>query len=202
MAQYSITVKNESATDGHFVLYQTPPNVTGLDPMSLAWFSKGAPPSTGVSFNWETNYGFVWGESGVLQPGVVFEPSQSWPADLATSNRVSFGQSQGGYQFQDPGRGPVSGNLYIHEDGTVRPNVAAVGIAMAGSATFVQPAFPNTELVFTTTPNYWIAFGQFSQGQVLDPTTIVNAQQLVFPPASTSLAVTLKQDGTWSVVPA
>lgn len=202
MSQYSILVKNESASNGSFVLYQTDPALLVTNMASLAWLVNSAGPSTQGNFIWETDYSFVWGESGVLQPGVVFEPSQSWPADLATSNRVSFGQSQGGYQFQDPGRGPVSGNLYIREDGTVRPNGAAVGIAMSGSATFVQPAFPNTELVFTSTPNYWIAFGQFSQGQVLDPTTIVNAQQLIFPPASTSLAVTLKPDGTWSVVPA
>ncbi|MZP29779.1 protein rhiA [Heliobacterium undosum] len=197
--KYSVVFKNNSTNFGKVCIYQTNPAL-GPDVMSLAWFSKAAFPTTTMTFTWEINYSFIWDETGELVPGVVFDASQTWDADLQNLNSVTFCKENGAYTFKNLTRGAKSGVLQLTEDYTVPLKQAAVGIGMSGSGTFVKQAQPNMNLFFKPHPNYWITFGNYEQGEVLDLTEITSKAKIEFSPGSYKKAVTLKEDNTWELM--
>lgn len=201
MTQYSVIFKNNSTMLGDVCIYQSDPNITDPQVMSLAWFAKRAYPTTECDFFWTIDYSFVWDETGILKPGVLFKASQNWNADLLNSNKVSFTHADGAYTFKDQEIGPAQGKLYINEDNTVPPNQASVGIGMSGAGTFVRQCQPNMNLIFSPHPQYWITFGNYEQGVVLDITEITNAANLAFPVNVYTMIAELNQNNTWTVTP-
>lgn len=101
--------------------------------------------------------------------------------------------------FEEPKSEGQPGTLTVQESASIPMNLAAVGIALSGSTAYAVQAQPNMNQVFTPHPNYWITFGNYRQGEVLDAYQISNAAALNFPPGVTSLNVTLNPDGTFSV---
>ncbi len=199
--QYSLIFVNDSTMTGDACVYQQDPDLGDPNAMSLAWFAKAAAPTTTVQFDWTIDYSFVWSETGELDAGVMFAASQDWPADLSTTNQVQFTNSGGAYTFQNQMAGPQGGTLYISQDGSIPSNQASVGIGMGGSGTFAVQAQPNVTAMFTPHPEYWITFGTFSQGEVLDIATITSAAVIDFPANTYSMTATLGADNTWTVVP-
>lgn len=202
---YSLIFQNNSVNAGSAAVYQTDPNIGVPNIMSLAWFSKFTLPTTNVVFQWTIDYSFVWSQTGTLKPGVVFLASQNWQADLSSTNQVTLtyqNSPQGGaYTFQNQGPGPQQGTLYIVEDNTVPLSQASVGIGMSGAGTFVTQAQPNLQLTFTPHPQYWITFGNYTQGQVLDTGSITNPGKIQFPPGVYSMSALLNRDNTWTIQP-
>lgn len=201
-AQYTVYFVNNSENYGSACLFQRDPGGGGPDVLPLAWFSQVSRPTTRISFRWSVDYCFVWAETGQLMPGVVFEASQMLPADLSRGNKVTFASQWGSYSFQNQTAGPQPGSLYIQQDATIPERQVAVGIGMSGSGTFAAQAQPNTILAFTPRPNYWIAFGRFIQGQVLDVEQLYNAAEIMFPPGVYSMMVTLNANNTLTIRPA
>ena len=197
--QYSLLFVNNSSNLGDACVYQQDPAI-GPDVMSLAWFSKTAAPTTKVQFQWSIQYNFVWSQTGTLTPGVIFTASQTWNADLSTTNKVTFNNIGGAYTFQNQGPGPANGNLYISETSAVAAN-CAVGVGMSGFGTFVVQSQPNWNLVFSPHPEYWITFGTFTQGEVMDITSVNNPAQIKFPVNVYSMTATLNADNTWTIQP-
>ncbi len=198
--QYTLVFKNNSSNLGDACVYQTaPPSSPNV--MSLAWFSKTAYPTTTVKFNWSIDYSFVWSETGLLVPGVLFTASQVWAADLTTTNQVTFTKENNAYRFKDQTQGPNAGSLLIKETNTIPLNQASVGIGMSGAGTFVQQAQPNWNLTFTPKPRYWITFGSFIAGEVLDVQSISNPAEIAFPANVYSMTATLNADNSWTIEP-
>ncbi|MEO1085625.1 MAG: protein rhiA, partial [Acidobacteriota bacterium] len=164
-------------------------------------FCKAAAPTTEVEFNWTIDYSFVWSEEGVLTPGVVFKASQTWDANLTSLNQISLNKLGAAYTFQDQQQGPRSGTLSILQSNLVTPQQASVGIGMSGFGTFAVPGQPNVTAMFTPHPEYWITFGKYQQGEVLDITTITESARIQFPANVSSMDVTLNADNTWTVAP-
>lgn len=54
-------------------------------------------------------------------------------------------------------------------------------------------------LVFTPHPEYWVTFGNFVQGQVLDVEEISSCIRINFPPNISHVKATLNMDNTWTV---
>jgi hypothetical protein len=194
----SLVFQNKSTNSGSAVVYQTDPDGNPQN-LSLAWFSKNSRPNTNVVFEWKTDYSFVWSETGRLVPGVVFQAAQNWPADPASSNAVTFTHQYGNFSFMNQTQGPQPGSLYIRQDSALPMNQAAVGIGMSGAGTFVNQARPNMNLTFTPNPQYWIAFGDYQQGQVLDTGAIDNAARIQFPAGVSSMTATLTPDNRWTI---
>lgn len=197
--EYSLYFVNNSTQTGDACIYQQDPDTNDPNVMSLAWFAKAAAPTTNVNFDWTIDYSFVWSETGTLVPGVMFTASQTWAADLSLTNEVQFTKNGGAYTFQNQTQGPQAGTLYVREDSTIPSNQASVGIGMSGSGTFAVQAQPNVTAMFTPHPEYWITFGSFVKGQVLDTTTITNAANIAFPANTYSMTAILNADNTWTV---
>lgn len=197
---YSLVFVNNSPETFDAAVYQNDPDLGNPNVESLAWFTKTAAPSTTVVFSWTIDYSFVWCQTGQLRPGVLFNASQVWPADLSTSNKVGFTQQGGAYTFEDQIQGAQAGTLYISQDQTIGSGQASVGIGMSGSGVYAVQAEPNLQVNFTPHPQYWITFGQFVQGQVLDIGQITDtAAHIEFPHDVNSMTAILNNDNTWSV---
>ncbi len=199
--QYSLIFVNNSTQTGDACVYQQDPTITDPSVMSLAWFSKAAAPTTSITFDWSIDYSFVWSQTGTLRPGVMFTASQNWPANLSSTNQVQFNKAGNAYTFQNQTKGAQSGTLYINQDSTITPKEASVGIGMSGSGTFAVQAQPNVTAMFTPKPQYWITFGNYTQGEVLDITTITSEAAVDFGYANYSMTAILNPDNTWTVLP-
>jgi len=199
---YSLTVINQSPNLGDFCVYQTAPDMSDPNILSLAWFAKKAQPTTKVKFTWTLDYSFIWSETGTLVPGVMFDASQVWAADLSTKNQVTLTNDGGAFTFENLQAGPKPGTLYIKQDASIPFNSVAVGIGMSGAGTFVTQAQPNYTSMFSPHPKYWVTFGNFEQGEVLDTTNIVSdSAEIDFPVNVYSMTAILQADNTWKVMP-
>lgn len=203
MAQLQLILVNNSPNPGNIVVYQQ----LGSQPSSnpLAWFSKYVYPNTQVSFSWDpTDYDFVWAGTGKITSGVVFDASQVVPAKLGTSNQITLSYDSVNHVFffnhQTAGQQP---NVFtILEDGSLPADAAAVGIGMAGRATFAVQAMPNMTAEFSPIgATYWVTFGTIQQGEFFTVESFVNPVQVVFPVNVNSMTVTLNADNTWTVTP-
>jgi hypothetical protein len=197
---YTIVFKNNSTNPGNVCVFQQDPNMTNPNVMSLAWFTQFCYPNTTIQYKWDIAYSFAWGQTGIIVPGVVFVAGQTLPANLSSSNQVTLTYKQA-YNFINQGQGGQTGSLYITEDETIPLKQAAVGIGMSGAGTFVQQAQPNLTLTFTPHPTYWIAFGNYMTGQVLNIQSMTNPQEVVFPPGVKVMSAVLNPDNTWTVMP-
>lgn len=198
---YTLTVKNNSLLSGDICVYQTNPNGSDNNLHTLAWFSKKCHPHTEIMFEWDLEYSFTWCETGVLTPGVRFYASQIEPADPTNTsqNAIGFTLQDGAYTFTSTSKRPSAGSLGIYTDGTVPNNQASIGIGIGGKSAFAANATPNYNFTFIPHPQYWIAFGNFTAGEVIDLNQVTNSAQIVFPVNIYSKEVTLKEDNTWEV---
>ncbi len=201
MTQYTLRFVNNSSATRSFLCYQQDPNIGVPNVVSLAWFAKQSRPGTVVDFTWTIDYSFVWSETGVLTPGVAFIASQVVPADPKGVNKILFDYVGGAYGFEPPTTGGNPGSLTINTAAGFPPNQAAIGIGMSGAGTFAVQAYPNDNAIFTPHPQYWVAFGNYMPGQVLDITNINNPANVAFPTNVYAMVATLNSDFSWTVQP-
>ncbi|MDA8231475.1 MAG: hypothetical protein M0006_09055 [Magnetospirillum sp.] len=182
MTQYSLTCVNSSQLSGSFAVFQKPPPSTMPgNVFSLAWFARPTAPGTQVTFQWSVDYSFVWSETGILKPGINFSASQVLPADPDGQNMVQLTvDDYGASRFANPGSGGSVGSLTIQQLSNVVPNRTSVGVGMSGSGTFAIQAAPNMTAVFTPHPNYWVLFGNYTTGDVMDIEDVAGAVEVTY----------------------
>jgi hypothetical protein len=207
MAKYSLLVKNSSPNPGSICVYTTSPDTQKIqqDLRSLAWFTKPTNPNEQVKFMWELNFSFAWAESGVLTPGVYFEAGEIIDADPADDgkNRAYFDRQNEAYLFGNPEQAmpPSQGALGITTSKIIPNNLVSVGVGINGKAALAVNATPNYQFTFISKIEYWLAFGNFKEGVVLDLNSMVrNVCEIKFPVGVYDLQVILQEDNTWSPV--
>jgi rhizosphere induced protein len=196
---YSLRFINNSDMTGDVCVFQQDPGL-GPNIIPLAWFAQPAHPSTNIKFQWTIAYDFIWSQTGELQPGITFDASQTWPADLSSINQVTFNYSFGAFTFDDLTTGPRPGSMYILQSASIPPDEASVGIGMSGQGAFAVQARSNIRLSFTPHPTYWIAFGTFTQGEVLDISEMTQAKEVPYITNIYSMTAILNEDHTWTIV--
>jgi rhizosphere induced protein len=203
VSQLQLILVNNSLNPGNMVVFQQ----LGAQPAEnpLAWFSKYVYPNTQISFSWDpSDYDFVWAGTGKITSGVVFDASQVVPAKLGTSNQItlSYDGVNHVFYFNSQKAGPQADQFTILEDSSLPANAAAVGIGMAGRATFAVQAQPNmTVQIDPVGSTYWVTFGTVQQGEFFTITTQLAPVQVQFPVNVNSMTVTLNADNTWTVTP-
>jgi hypothetical protein len=192
-------VTNKSSAFHDFVLYQSTGDPSGRA-FPLAWMTAPLWPSTTVTFTWTEKYGFVWSQTGPLQPGVNFQTQQYLNTDPndPNSNHTQLDYGNGAFHFVTGGRAPAPGSLSVETTGSVPLDTGALGFGMAGQAVFATQAQPNLNYVFTPHPEYWITAGQYHEGDVLDPGDISNKARVPFQGTNTMNAV-LNGSNDWTV---
>jgi len=201
MTTYILTCFNESEHAGNFMLFQKPqPVPVPGGAASLAWFARPTQPGKSSIIQWTIDYGFVWSQSSTLQPGTVFQPAQFVPADPMGINLIQYGQDEHGVpHLSDPSANGQRGYLTIQQAVTVTPRRSAVGIAMSGVPVAAVLAEPVMMAPFVPHPNYWLAFGQYQAGEVLDVETILDAVEVQFLPNQYTRSAFRAKDGRISL---
>ncbi|MDR1622663.1 MAG: hypothetical protein LBS00_09840 [Synergistaceae bacterium] len=202
--QYTLQITNNSTHYGSLCVYATPvdPDKIQFDLRSLAWFSKAANPNTSVTFSWPLQYSFVWSETGKLVPAVTFIASESQDADPsdANSNRAYFDIQGGAYKFGQPSsaKPAAPGTLAITTSGSIPDSKAAIGVGIGGKPALVVNAAPNYMYTFIPKIKYWVAFGNFIEGEVLDLNAMTSIHEISYPVNEYVKSVILNADNTWS----
>ncbi len=197
--KYTLSVLNDSTQTGNFCIYQEDPDTNIGNIITLAWLAKPAHPTTLLEFEWELDYNFAWTKQTELRPGSIVNTSQAWDANLSTQNQVDFDLVNGAYTFLNPGQGGYEGNLYINQSQRVQTKEAYVGIGMSGKGTFLVESQPNMKMVMTPKPTYWLVFGNYQEGQVLDRSSMTDTACKLEFKGTTSENVVLKPDNTWEI---
>jgi hypothetical protein len=196
---YTLRIKNRSRAQHDFLCYQQGINVNTPYIYTLAWFAKPVADGVDVDFTWSIDYAFVWSEQGPPKPGIAFNAHQMVDADLQTANLINFTDVDGAFQFVNETAAGTAGSLTIACDGTIPGGAAVVGVGMSGQGTHVVPAEPNFAAVFSVNPEYWISFGSFVPGQVIDTQTMVESEQVSFPVNVYGMTATLDSGNNWTV---
>lgn len=198
---YSVTIYNESKLMDHYALvYQQLPKMQP-SVVTLAWLSQVLNSGANITFDWTIDYNFLWSANGDLAPGTHWRAGQQVDADLEKNNYITLHYNKGAYSFINQGHMDGDG-LFIFEDRSVPkvgdPGSGSVGIGMSGHGTFVRPTASNTNLSFSPTPRYYVAFGDFEQSTVLDIEELTQPQEIVFEPGNFHIDATY--DGRdWSI---
>lgn len=196
--KYSLKVKHDGTETGDFCIYQTNDSQTE-DIRSLVWFKKRAHTNTNLKFDWSIDYGFTWSEQGVLVPGVIFEASQVLPADPSNldNNSISFTKYDNAFDFKETDEPTTRGRLGISCDETIPSKTASIGISMSGKSAFACTASPNMKYTFKPHPRYWIAFGKFDEGEVIDLNRMTRKFEIKFKENQYDKSLRLSETNTW-----
>jgi hypothetical protein len=196
---FKVNFFNNGAKPGSVMLFQRDPS-GNPSAQSLAWFAKYTYPATRVTFEWTTDLSFVWCDTGQLVPGIIAGASQSIAADPRGNNQITLTYAQA-FNFVNLRQGGSPGTLLITADASIPPGMASVGIGMSGQPAFLVQAQPNMNSMFSPSAQYWIAFGTYEAGQVLDITLIGKPAHIVFPTNIYAMDATLGSDGNWTISP-
>ena len=199
--EYILNVINNSTQTGSFCIFQEQPDINMPGITTLAWLAKPAHPSTLLEFVWGLDYSFVWSRSTNLKPGTIVKTSQAWDANLSTMNKVKFDLTNGAYTFSNQSQGAHEENLYIEQTNRVNSNEASVGIGMSGKGTFLVSSQPNMNVIMTPKPTYWLVFGDFKEGEVLDTTKITETALRLQYKGTKVMNVEFTGNNTWERLP-
>ncbi|WP_063713748.1 hypothetical protein [Amycolatopsis nigrescens] len=199
--KYSVTITNNSKLAGHKALiFQEQPDMP-KDVHTLAWLVKTCHPGTQVGFFWDLKFNFVWGQQGELRPGVNYQAGQVVQANLVDRNVISLLYIDDGFLFGATETG-TKGALLVDQDksvpGSGNAKQGCVGIGMSGAGTFVVPTEPKYKQQFDPHPAYWIAFGKYAAGDVVDQSGMTYPERLEF--AGGNFNANCSFDGSgWSI---
>lgn len=196
--QYSLTVEHKGTDTGDFCIYQTNDNQLE-DIHSLVWFSKRAHIDTRLKFKWNVDYGFTWSEQGVLVPGVIYEASQNLPTDPSdvSRNSIAFTKRDDAFDFEETSIPTTHGRLGIICDDLIPARTASIGVSMSGKSAFACTASPNMKYTFRPHPRYWIAFGKFEEGEVIDLNLMTRKFEITFRENQFDKVVCLTGSNNW-----
>lgn len=198
-ASYSIKLENNSPSEKNIILFQNNPNI-GSSIIPVAWFSNMAQSQSQTTFDWREDYAFYWSQTWHLSAGVFISVAQSEQANLTTMNKITIENVNSNYLFTNKTSGSEQGKLFIYQNVSISDDKISVGISMSGSPIYARQAMPNVTTVFNVgTPKYFLATGNYNQGEVLDVNSLSNTQEISFPSGSYHANVVINADGSWTV---
>ena len=189
---YTLECINNSVADWVFYIYQKMPQQP-RQVFSLAWFASPykISPGSHIEFDWSIDYSFVWGNSGIVQPGVNYNAGGSKPCSLTGNNQTTFSLDDNAPQLSEPTTGGQAGSLTVNQAGNVPNLMFATGIGMSGQGTFVQQALQNAPQVYTPEPIYYVAAATQIQMGIVLAQTITGAKEVKYPQSLYKLTATL-----------
>ena len=197
---YTLNVNHNGTDFGDICIYQTYDDQMD-DIRPLVWFSKSAHPKTRLQFQWDILYSLAWSEQGDLTPGVVFKASQIEDVDPSdvSRNTVLLTREQGAFRFGNSDNPTKAGKLGVVCDSTIPAGTVSVGVAMSGKPAVACTASPSLKYTFSPHPRYWIAFGKFEEGEVIDVNRMTQKFEITYPVNIYERTVELGPDNTWSL---
>jgi hypothetical protein len=193
-------VKNQASKSAYFMVYQNDPGSWDPNALSIAWFAKFSNPSptSKIKFTWGVDWGFSWADTGTLEAGIQFEASETFQPTGNTDNKITLDYN-GAYFFCSESAGADPARFYMAESKAIpTKSTASVGVTMGGNTVYAVQASPNQNLTFSPHPTYYLAYGTYEEGSVIDVSTINNPLRLDYPTGVYALTTTLNADNTWT----
>ncbi len=180
--KYNVVIRNKSLMNENMCIFQKLPNQSG-NIFSLAWFSKHCYSHTSLTFEWVVEYCAHWAETGILKPGISFRAAQMVEADPSDQKNNSFGLTllNGAYMFTSTTKQADAGTIGIFPDNNIPNLQASIGIGMNGEPAFATQALMNDNFIFEPKVRYYLVFGNYEQGMVMDLTASTDAFEIIFP---------------------
>lgn len=201
-ARYQVNITNNSSQNTTFILFQKDPNQNQYQGLSVVWRSQQLSPRSKATFDWSKDYSFVAGNTGPLMPGTKFNAESMMEADPNGSTNAAVLDSNGRGCQLSMSQGGQPGRLTLMTGNSVSPQPQfSAGMGMEGSATVIVQARPGMNYQFSPDTEYWVAFGNYEIGQVLNP-NVQNAARISFQGGVTKMNVVLNQDGSYTINPA
>ena len=200
MKVFSLSIENHSDLTGSVVLFQKNPKPNPGE-HSVAWFAMRSEKGKDMTFSWHDEYEFVWGDGGNLLPGEIFSTSETAEINSDTSS-ITLGIQEGDARFYDAKPNSRKGEMSIQNASDLQGKKITEGLAMAGGTIFVVEAKANNKVVFEQTPEYWVAFGEFTRGEILAFDELQLAAPVNFPKDIYDMQAVLQENGTWSITEA
>jgi hypothetical protein len=205
--QYSLYLHNRSTKPGYFCIYATGANTQQAQGGTnyRAWAAHPANPNGDVEFKWLLNYSFSWNRTDVLSGDISYTASGHIPADPndPKTNKAYLDINDYGYELtsgDDRANAPIQGSMAITTSANIPLNDVSIGIGIDGDPIMAVPAIPNYTFTFFPVFKYWIAFGDYKKGQVLDLNNMGIVQELDFKNHH-KLEVTVDVSNNWTVKP-
>lgn len=200
MSTFTINFTNNSDSSGAFCVFQQNHNSPNPQVFPLAWRVEPSAAHSKLAVSWNLDLYFFWAKTGALRPGVVFYAGENARTSFTERNEITLTKEERDYKFINPRDRRQQGELVIIADYNTVPNQASVGIGLSGAVAYAVQAQPNMQFNFYPRFEYWVAFGNFKQGEVLDPSQMT-AVKVDFPQGIFSMEVVLNPDGNWTVTP-
>ena len=201
--KYSLTLDNQSGKSGNFCIYTTIPDEEKAkhDFKSLAWFTKCTPNKTKVEFEWDLDYSLTWCQAGKLTPEVKFKAYQEKGVTTSgtSKNSTALEKTQDAYRFYNELKPtPVpGGSLDIETSSNIPNGEVSIGLAIGGKTALAAIAQPNLQYTFTPNVKYWVAFGDYEEGEVLDLDNMTKTFEIKYDTNVYDKTVILTIDNLW-----
>jgi hypothetical protein len=218
---YSLTITNKSSQPGlQFAVFTQLPSDSGArsrmsgvpgDQFNMAWLVQAIHEGNHYTFSWALEYQIMWAATG-YKPGVVWSGGGDIDVDPDDKDQctVIFDYAGGDWQLSyDQVSVPTPGKLTVNDTTSIppydeQPSTIALAIAGGGTDTGLQPlpaigdfAGPNMHQIFTLHPTYFVAAGNFKQGQMVDLNNVTNVYPVSYTGGQTDASVYLDDSNKW-----
>ena len=196
---YLVQFQNDSPNSGSFCLIQSFAK-TNESSFLVAWITRKCHPGTTITYRWKPDWNMVWCQTEILSPTAEFSALQVVEADPDNpeKNHITLTRQDGAYRFVPDERQASTGTFCITADCSIPNHQVSIGIGMAGFPSILIQAGPNRSYSLDSHIDYWACFGDYEQGQILDPNILKQAFRLDFPVNVNALSLTLNEANQWS----
>ncbi len=199
--EYTIVFKNESGQSGVAMVYQLPPDTSMSNVFAVAWQTTNvsADPTRDTTFSWSEEYSVSWSQSGGISTGAIYSYATSIDVDLSEGAGATLDLGSGSLEPSGQGGGIQPGALQVSVSGGNSGQIATVGVGIDGTTGLVVSIPTGAEWTYEPTSTYYIAFGHFIEGMVLNVALIANAVAIDFSDGTSTFVVTYGKDHQFTV---
>ena len=197
-SSFNLLVQNLSGFRETFIIFTEDSGVSGgTRYWPIVMMAQQIDLGSQVRYSWAASYSYFYAQTGAVTVGELVTPSGTAQANLSTNNKVMLTQSGGGYQFVDQ-IGGTTDSFTIECDGNIPFSELAVGIAVSGHPAVGTQADPNDIANFDTAFRYYIGVGQFQQGEIISPLSLVGTALIPFSNNASNVIATFDPNHEWS----
>ncbi len=192
---FTLEFYNDSDHKGVAMIYQQHSNLN-LSSASVAWQAATVRSGKNTTFLWSDDYRVSHSNTQELTIGSIYEPTVSLSVNYAPGVQVSL---SGDGVFSQTGQGGMvpPGSIQVVTPTGTSPFL--VGLGTSGKPSLVVEIQPFMQWTYQPTYTYKVAFGNFTEGMILNADLITDSVEVTFTGSTTNHVVRLNADGTMVV---
>ncbi|MCP4291393.1 MAG: hypothetical protein GY780_06110 [bacterium] len=191
---YTLEFYNDSDHKGVAMIYQQPSNLN-LSSASVAWQAVKVRSGKNTTFQWSDDFRVSHSNTHEITIGSIYEPTVTLSVDYAPGVQVTL---SGDGVFSQTGQGGLVPEGSIQVVTPIGP-YSLVGFGSSGKPFLLVEIAPYMQWTYKPTFTYRVAFGNYSEGMVLNTDLISDSIEVPYSWPTTNHVVRLNADGTMVV---